>query len=101
MGWATIITMLIELFGPILVEWLKKWLEGRLNRAALRLPAADTYASHDLAREALFDEAIAELRWFNFAKRALLRRMKARGVGPLTDAEVAEFRDLASAAENE
>lgn len=100
MGWSAIIIMLIELFGPLLIEWLKKWLEDRLNKAAASLPAAESYGSPELARAALFDEAIAALPRLAFARRALLRRMKATDANPTPEA-LAELRDIAGAAEQE
>lgn len=101
MGWAAIITALLQIFGPILGEWLKKWLDSLLNKAAARLPDAETFGSPDAARAALFDEAIASLPRFAFARRSLLRRMRAHGTGELTPDQKAEFCDLAGAAENE
>lgn len=101
MGWAAIIAVILEIFGPLLAEWLQKWLDSLLNKAASRLPAASSFATEDMARGALFDEAIRSLPRFAFARRAMLRRMKASGLGSLTVNEEAEFRDLSAAAENE
>lgn len=100
MGWSAIILALIQVLGPILIEWLKKWLEDRLQQAAARLPAVESFGSPELARAALFDEAIASLPRFAFARRALLRRMKATDADPSPEA-LAELRDIAGAAEQE
>lgn len=99
MGWAAIITFIVQTFGPILAEWLKKWLDNLLNRTAANMPEAATYGSESAARGALFDEAIASLRWFHFGKRALLRSMKRHADQGTLD--VAELKDLAGAAESE
>lgn len=109
MGWASIIAALIQLFGPALVEWLQKWLDGILKRAAESLPDVTTYAAEPLAREALFDRAIALTPRFAFARRTLLRRLKTsailhgypEAVGHLTPDELAEVRDAAFAAADE
>lgn len=100
MGWSAIILALLEIFGPLIVAWLKAWLEDRLNRAAANLPAPESFGSPELARAALFDEAIADLPRFAFVRRALLRRMKATDANPTPEA-LAELRDLAAAAANE
>lgn len=99
MGWASIIAALLTIFGPMLIEWLKQWLESRMADAATRLPAVASFGSEGDARDALFDEAIRSLPRFAFARRSLLRRMKASAKDGVVDE--AEFRDLAASAENE
>lgn len=101
MGWAAIISAIISIFGPMLAEWLKKWLDSRLADVSQSLPAAESFGSPDLARAALFDAAIDSLPRWAFARRALLRRMKAHGDGPVTGEAAAEFRDLAGSAAGE
>lgn len=101
MEWVAIITALLQLFGPILQDWLEKCTEEKLNDAAQSLPSADSFASEAAAVEALFDEAIANTPRLAFLRRAALRRMKAAAVKdgvvrrePLTAAEIEEGRDL-------
>lgn len=101
MGWAAIITALIELFGPLLANWLKECTEERLSNAAAELPDADSYASEGEAAAALFDRAISDLPRLAHVRRAALRRAKAIAVEgkkirtrPLTAAEMVEGRDL-------
>lgn len=111
MGWSALIMMLIQVLGPILVEWLRKWLDSRLARAAEKLPAMSSYASEHAARNALFDQAIADLPHLAYARRALLRRMKDASIDagvtsqgaarPLTEEEATGLADLAGAAAEE
>lgn len=97
MGWEMLILALIQVLGPILVEWLKDWLERRLQQAAARIPELADYPTEDEARDALFDTAIA-MTW-NPLRRYLLRRLRhhaarlgvtASGVLPTLDAAAAE-----------
>lgn len=60
MTWVAIITALIQLFGPVLVEWLQDIFK--------RLESDQQVQSVD----AVFDAAYAELGWFNFRKKAVL-----------------------------
>ena len=113
MSWAVIINMLIELFGPILVEWLKKWLDDRLKTAAAHLPDPHTFASPMAGTTALFDKAIASLPLLAFSRRTLLRRLRSASVArsemifsgthpmALSAEEQAEISDAAGAARNE
>ena len=112
MTWATIIAALLSAFGPLLAEWLKKWLEEKLSRASDGIAAPVTHGSPERAAGALFDAALASTPRFAPARRALLRRLRAVavsrapelvGVGAveLTHAEVEEIRDAANAAGNE
>ncbi|VTT96592.1 unnamed protein product [Gemmataceae bacterium] len=95
---SALITALLAFFGPILAELIKKW----LATAADRLPAAETFASEDQARDALFDQAIADLPKRARGRRALLRRLKgvaaASGVtsaGPARPVSAADAEELA------
>ena len=102
MGWAVLVSELLKVFGPLLTAWLQKWLESLLQKAAARMPDAKLYATPEQARLALLDEAIDAVPRLAFARRALLRRVRAHAGQPaLTTAEQAEFRDLVGAAENE
>jgi hypothetical protein len=108
MAWAGIIAALIELFGPLLTDWLKSCTEERLEDAAADLPATTSYANEGEAVGALFDAAIADLPRLAFVRRAALRRMKAASIdgkkmrrAPLTAEEVREARDLVGGVRNE
>lgn len=101
MGWAAIISALLSVFGPMLIKWLQEWLASRFAEVAAALPDVATFGTPAEARNALFDGAIASLPRFAFARRALLRRMKAHGDEPLTGDAAAEFRDMAGAAASE
>ncbi len=113
MTWAALIAALIEVFGPILVEWLKRWLEDRLKTAATHLPEPTSFAHHSAPPAALFDKAISLLPPLAFARRTLLRRLRAsavkradalmsgQAVAVLTADERAELREAAGAAGNE
>lgn len=104
MGIAAVIAALIEVLGPLMVEWLKKWLEGKLRAAAGAVdfegkPAAETVG-------ALFDEAIRQTPRFALPRRVLLRRLKAAavrgapqvmaGAFALTATEADEIKDVAA-----
>lgn len=101
MGWAAIIAAIMQVFGPLLAEWLQKWLDSLLNKSAARLPTLSSFNTAEAAKGALLDEAISSLPRLAFARRAMLRRMKSMSVNSASDEDVAELRDIAAAAENE
>lgn len=72
--------LLLNLFGPILAEAVKRWLENRLKRAAESLPDPKWYDNKAAATAALLDEALAQTRWYEFVGRRRLRRMKALAI---------------------
>jgi hypothetical protein len=74
MSWAIIIQGLMSLFGPLLSDVLKKWLDSLFRSTAANLP--DPVDAGDLTK--LFDEAIA--RTGRPLRRMLLRRMRASAV---------------------
>ncbi len=80
MEWVAIIAALMQVFGPILAEWLKKCMEERMEEAAKNLPVASSFASEADAADALFDEMIAGLPRFAFIRRAAFRRMKQAAI---------------------
>jgi hypothetical protein len=73
MGWAAIIAVLLQIFGPLLAEWIKKWFDSHLRHAAALLPEPSFYADEPAARDALFEKAVATTR--NPLRRLLLRRI--------------------------
>ncbi len=113
MNWQSLISAFFAAIGPILSEWLKKWLEGKLSVAGAAFTSAPAaYADPSRAYAALFDSAISDTPRLAFARRSLLRRLKAVAVAragdfasqpvvALTQTEVDDIRDAAGAAENE
>jgi hypothetical protein len=101
MGWAAIITALLQMFGPALAEAMKRLLEKWLNRAADQM-ATNTFGDAQAASVALLDRTLAILPWYAVLKRAMVRRMKAAAArGGATDDDVAEMHELAHVAEFE
>lgn len=75
MGWITLITALVKVFGPLIAKWLERWLEKRLKQASQEL-VFTTFGNENEARDALFDKAI--LMTSNPIRRLLLIRLKTR-----------------------
>ncbi len=97
MSWVALILGILELLAPLLEDCGKE----RLDRAAKRLPDADTFSSEGEAAAALFDEAIA-MTWRPLV-RVGLRRAKAAAIEgkklrkrPLSAEEMAEGKELAA-----
>ena len=111
MSIGAIIAALISVLGPMFVEWLRKWIESRLHKAAEKLPPVESFASEHEARDALFDAALKDLPKYAKGRRALLKRMKsaasaagitsAGAANPLPDTEVAALAALAEDAGKE
>jgi len=111
MGWMAIITLLVQIFGPIFADWLRKRLDDRLKKAAEDMRPAAEYGSSAEAVGALFDRAIASTPMLHVAERIALRHMKASAleradsivaggeIPKLTDAEVAAITAAAVEAE--
>jgi hypothetical protein len=106
MSWAAIIASLLEVLGPLLVEWVKQWLHAKLADAARESdPAANLPAEVQVG--AVFDEAIAQTPRYARIRRALLRRLKAIAVQKaagvmsstvtLSQSEIDEVWELAQA----
>lgn len=96
MTWVAIIGALLSVFGPLLTDLLKKWLNRSLEDASKSLGvSAATYSSPEAARNALFDRAVKLTR--NPFKKRLLRRMQLHAA----DARIGttEPRPLSSAAQ--
>lgn len=102
MEWAAIITLLVQIFGPLLARLFERWLEKRLTEAAAHLPPVLYYASEAAARAALFDKAIELER--RPLRRTLLKRLRRHAatldvsvgdtVPPLPAAVAAELADF-------
>lgn len=110
MEWIALITLFLQIFGPLIEKLLEKW----LNRAAKKIKAPEKYGSPALATAALYDQAIKDASGLRNAPiRALLRVAKRAAVEraeevfvnasggkvkvkipPLTKAEKEELTDL-------
>jgi hypothetical protein len=97
MGWASLIAVLIELFGPLLAELIRRWLDPDTEG----MPEYESYDSPHAARDALFDRAIASAR-FRPIKRRLLMKMRhaaakagATAAGYDRPADPADIEDIA------
>lgn len=66
--WLALITLLIQLFGPLLVEWLRK----RLHIATDNLPAFESYPDTSAATAALFDYARQSLPRYAVIRRGFV-----------------------------
>lgn len=76
MGWLAIIGMILQVFGPIIVGWVKSWLEKRMHEAAESMPLAETFGSTKQQQIALLERVIENLPAIAIAKRALVRHMR-------------------------
>lgn len=102
MGWSAIIAVIIQTLGPVLMEWLKKWLESRLQKAAGKLGEGAGFLSESAQQGALFDQAIDDLPRFALVRRMFLRSCRQAAVnaaengGALRGADAAMLKDVAS-----
>ena len=107
MAWVSIIAELLKFFGPLLKEWLERWLDDRLSGVAEDLPPAAAFAGEGAARVALIDAALAATPRRQAAKRFLLWRMRSAvvkakgGLLAFSPEAAGEFRDAAAAAGDE
>ncbi len=68
MSWIALVTMLLEVLGPILKELIEKW----LNKAVKGMPAIDGEVSQkDL--EAVWQKVLTQVPRINFVLRSLVR----------------------------
>lgn len=75
MPWSAIILAIIQIFGPYIMEWLKKWLESKLNKASTN--------ATDIAN--MFDIAIKDLPRVAVMRRLFLRSVKTICLNHETD----------------
>lgn len=103
MSWAAVIAAILEIIGPVIAEWLKRWLEDRLNRAATRLPPPGNLPGGEgEARRTLLSAALDGLPRTAFARRTFLRVLLSLPVDrPPTALEMAALGDAGAAAEAE
>lgn len=107
MSWAAIIAAILQIFGPLISEWLKKWLESRLVKAS-KTVGAGADGVDDAARiGALMDAALADTPRVAFARRALIRRIRAYATvvipnpRPLAPEEIADIKAAAAHADDD
>jgi len=101
--WVTIIAGLIEVFGPVLADWLKAFLAHLFTRAAAELPAPETFGgadNADKAHSALCSKALDLLPRRAVGRRLLVRAMRRHGPSPGPDA-MEEMKELAEIAAEE
>lgn len=95
MGWSAIIAAILQAVGPLLAEWLKKWLDSLLNRAAAEL-------DEEPEPHLLLSKAFELTPRRAFARRALLRTMmrnaSALATGTLSDGAAEDVRTVGLAA---
>lgn len=102
MSWMAIITAILQMFGPIIVEWFKKWLDSKFQTAAANMPPPETFGTPEDAQAALFDRVLANTSRFAVLRRAMLRKMKATAAkGTLSQEDVAEVSELMEGINNE
>ena len=102
MSIAAIITAILQIFGPLLAELFKKWLDNRLNKAAkalygdnLMISGAVETVTPELIRKAIEMTPRAQV-----VRRLILNHLLAHAAtaikaGKLTAAEKKEFETLA------
>ena len=98
--WVTIIAGLIEVFGPVLADWLKAFLAHLFTRAAAELPAPETFGGADKAHSALCGKALDLLPRRAVLRRLLVREIRRAGPTPAA-AALDELRELAGLAAEE
>lgn len=71
MTWLAVFNVLVQLFGPVLVEWLRRL----LNDAAKEMPGepSEWSGAFDIDLTMLFDRARGKTWGWQFRKRAALR----------------------------
>lgn len=101
--WTAILAAIFATFGPQLIALLESLLSKWFGRAAALLPTPATIGDERAQKLALIDGTIHTLPYAAFARRALLRRMRAviALTTPPTADDIAEITDMASAADQE
>ena len=109
MEWVALIGVLREVLGPAIKKWMESCLEEKLQEAALALPPVASYACEADATDALFDEAIRSLWFWQVNRRRALEAMKKAAREPdgtvrrraLDAAELSQARAMGVACRNE
>jgi hypothetical protein len=102
MGWSAIITAILSVVGPLLKEWLAKWLEGLLKDTAKKMKLEVGSGMAVFASRELLTAARRELWVWQVGKRRLLAKMAATvppcvGGYTLPTEQRMELEDLAAA----
>lgn len=107
MGWSAIIAFLMQLFGPLIAEWLRKWLDDRFAKVLPMMPDPAAYPDDAARVRAICDAALATVPRIAFMRRSLIRRIQVAAVAqansprPLTPEEIADVSAAGRAAEDE
>jgi len=102
---SAIIAALLAALGPILAEFLLKWIESLFNKSAKGMDT-DQFDTDGEAAEALVQKSHDATPRFRFFKRILLRRIKDHAAGivagnKLSKADKAELKAIGAAAARE
>jgi hypothetical protein len=101
MGWSAIISAILAVVGPVIKEWLAKWLDEKLNKQAARMGVPREFST--ASRELILAVRDRELWAWNRAKYRFLSRLAvtapavAASNDSLTQAEAYALRNLAAA----
>lgn len=99
MGWAAIITLILQTFGPLLVEWLKKWLEDRLKKASTMVAAPESFGDDTDRQEVLLRAVLQDTPRRMVLRRVMLRNMIAALKDPVAMEDVREIAAMTAAEE--
>ena len=93
--WAPIIAELMAMFGPLLQELLKAWIESLFKKTAAKMGSPEGYDGD--AKESLIAEALAATPRVQIVRRNILRFMRDHAnESKLTPAMKKEFKAIAA-----
>lgn len=72
MNWASIFAAIISIVGPLVQEWLKRWLDDKLKAVEATLPAA---ADREHAARVALEAVLASTWFFQTGKRRFVRSL--------------------------
>lgn len=98
MPWLALITLLLQIFGPLIAEWLRKRMQAKLEKAAESMPEMVSFGTDAAAGiEALFDRAVADTPMIFVGERMMLRaarRIALARAGEVWTAALAGVKDI-------